>query len=132
MIQQSNRFELVAREHIHGIIQGIDFGYNMSCLIRSPKVALLWSGGTAYTSGRQSQYGSSGMRAIPRNDHHWVNHREYKDLGPEGGRLSMARLLLVSAEINELFEEDLTECLPLVAKRQTLLIEGGGSAFQSR
>lgn len=127
----SNRFQLVPRERIFGTIQGIAFGYNLSCLMRSPTLALLWSSGTMYTSCRQSVYGESSLCVLRRNE--LTHARSWKDIGPNGGRLSVARIQQNQTEIEEWFGDDIMQILiEAVRKKQTVLVEGGGEAFTPR
>lgn len=131
MIAGSNRFQLVDREHIYGGVNGINFGYNLSCLVRSPDLALLWSGGTMYTSCRQSVYGTSSLALMYRK--RLTSARSYRDLGPDGGRLSMARIEASRADIEAEFGDDIMPVLiEAIRKRQTVLVDGGGEAFSPR
>lgn len=126
----SNRFHLVARERLHGIIGGVDFGYHLSCLARSPAAALFWSAGTPYTSGRQTCYGESCMYAVRRTaDVSWW--RNYRRLGGNGGRLTFNRVAELAGEIDALFDDAgiTASIVQAVRSRQTLLIEGGGEPF---
>lgn len=133
----NNHFTLVPRERIHGTLEGVDFGYNLFCLARSPRALLLWSSGTAYTSGRRTEYGTSALYGLLRNSHFSANPKYDRII--EGGRWSVARLNLVSVTvaIRQLFEEPeitngvevgLIACLAAAQspRRSTVLVEGGG------
>lgn len=121
----SNRFEYVGRERVHGIIEGVDFGYNLSVIARSPAVVLCWSGGSCYTSARETRYGKSSFVALWRKDHHGIPKSE---TWGDGGRLSIVKVQSVRACLEVFFGEDLYEQIVQgVCRRQTLLIEGGGA-----
>lgn len=123
----SNRFQLVDREHLHGTLAGIDFGYNLSCIVRSPEHLLLWSGGTMYTSGRQSVYGGSQPYLWERDPRHRTSLSGYIRLGQGGGRLSVDRITQAFTPIVAAFGEDSWGSITkAVRERKTLIVEGGG------
>jgi|HubBroStandDraft_1064217.scaffolds.fasta_scaffold02120_13 hypothetical protein len=129
-IALSNRFAMVEREQV-GVVQGVDFGYSFYCLARAPTVALMWDGGSSYTSGRQTCYGESQLTILFKLGPHWGQHPEYRRLGQSGGRLSVARVGAVAAEIEAAFDDE-SVMLPLleaVRLRKTLVIEGGWDGF---
>jgi hypothetical protein len=82
----SNRLQLVNREHIHGVISGVDFGYNLSCLVRSPVAVLLWSSGTAYTSGQETHYGASSVDGVTWTPETMPSVQEWSGVVYGGGR----------------------------------------------
>jgi hypothetical protein len=126
----SNRLALVPREHLHGGIQGVWWGYNACCLARSPDTVLLWSSGTPYTAGRMTNYGSSHLTALLGMSPDWGRKPKWLRIGPDGGRLSVARISEASATLAELFGADVAALLPrCVKERMTLLIEGGGETL---
>jgi hypothetical protein len=133
ILPPSNRLSFVDREDLFGTISGVDFGANLSCIARSPTAALLWSGGTAYWSGRgTSCYGQSCLYALDRaRIIHGVSGGTRRLGDKDGGRLTVARLTAVIGAIETLF--DVTDLLPwlahAVANKQTLLIDGGGQRF---
>jgi hypothetical protein len=130
----SNRFQLVERERISGHVGGIDFGYNLSCIARSPSVALFWSGGTAYWSGRGStSYGKSCL-TVYRRSGRFTHGSDYTVLGEYGGRLTAKRVLASATEIGKAFDDE--DIAPVIAdairQKKTLVIEGGGQPFWAR
>lgn len=130
ILPDSNRLSFVGREHLRGQIGGVDFGHSLSCIARSATAALLWSGGTSYWSSRgTTSYGSSTLYGLTRAE--MSSGKGYRRLGEDGGRLTANRLAVVIADIERLFGE--TDLLPwlthAVARKQTLLIEGGGVPF---
>lgn len=132
------RFYYVEREPIYGVIDGVDFGLNLWCVARSPTAALFWDAGHSYTSGQARQYGQATLIAWRRRDD-GQGHRAYRRLGHDGGRLTHDRLLAVGEAIAELFgspadprDFELMNWVARAAGRpaRTLLIDGGGQAFQ--
>jgi hypothetical protein len=121
----NNRIQFVEREHISGHIEGVDFGYRMQVIARSPAFVLCWSSGTAYTSGRQTCYGESSMTVIPR-DPRFRYHPDYRRIPPEGGRLTYRRIMEVKDKLHEFFPDDVLSIANAAQRRQTVLIEGGG------
>jgi hypothetical protein len=125
----SNRYQFVDREHLHGSIQGVNFGYNLYCVARSPTAVLLWSAGTMYTSWRQSVYGASSLCVAARINPRETWHRNYREID-RGGRLRADRITAKADQLLEYFDD---ETIPVIANavhaRKTLLIEGGGDAF---
>jgi hypothetical protein len=125
----SNRFQLVEREHIHGGIHGVWFGYNFRCIARSLNAALLWSAGTMYTSGRQSVYGESSLYLVGdrTNTRDWYRNAKEIDYG---GRLNPNRIRALTEKLGEQFDaETIKAIVDAVDQRKTLLIEGGGEPF---
>lgn len=122
----SNRFRFVDRENLYGTIDGVDFGYNLSCIARSSTAALLWSGGTAYTSGRQTCYGPSKLYFKDRDS---IRGHDYQCIGERGGRLTQ-RIATLPELLAPLFDADtIAAILEAVKQKKTLLIEGGGDRF---
>jgi hypothetical protein len=144
-----NRFQLVDRELLSGNVAGFNFGYNFSCIMRSPTHALFWSGGGAYWSGGLGNaYGASGLSA------YWRPHAalvkkygpgystftgqgSYKDFGERGGRLNrnLDERMPASewAKLADYLGEDLEgEIRHAIGENKTLLIEGGGDPFRAR
>lgn len=132
---QSNRFEYIDREHLSGAIGGTFFGYHLSCVARTPTHAILWSGGTAYWSGRgQTSYGSSTLYVYKRERVEGIRdavNGGSTRIGEHGGRLNMARMTDADWDrIAELLGEDFRAEIGLaIQHRKTLLIEGGGKPF---
>ena len=125
----SNRFQLVEREYIHPIIEGVDFGGPTHVMVRSPKSVLLWVGGSMYYSGRGYQ-AYAGPKMVMINDRSGRQQfwRVYKTILRDR-RLSKDALVAVWPKISEVFGDDCKEFLfqgALKNPRQTLLIEGGG------
>ena len=126
----SNRMSFVDREYLSGRIGAVDFGYNLSCIARSPTSALLWSAGTSYWSSRgTSSYGTSCLYTLDREQ--LVYGHGYRRVGEEGGKLTGKRLAASITAIEQLFGE--TDLLPwlthAIVNKQTVLIEGGGPRF---
>ncbi len=131
----SNRFVLVPRERVQGAIEGHDFGYGLSVLVRSPRAILMWNAGTAYTSGRRTCYGTSGLILFDDRRSH-VNcfgRLRYRSLGEDGGRLSLARITGEREPIAKTFGDDAWEhVVAAIRARSTLVIEGGGGRLHPR
>jgi hypothetical protein len=124
----SNRLGMVSREYLHGNIQGVWWGYNASCIARSPDTILLWSSGSPYTSGRQTHYGRSHLTALTGMSPHWGHHPKWVQIGPDGGRLNVTRIADAAEHLSQLFGDDAVEpLLRCIKERKTLLIEGGGT-----
>lgn len=129
MLDQSNRVQLVEREHIHGGIHGVWFGYNLSCIARSPTSALLWSGGTMYTSGRDTVYGGSSLYLAWNRTETRDWYRNFKEIDG-GGRLNPNRIRAVAEKLGEQFDAEIVAAIvDAVSQKKTLLIEGGGKPF---
>jgi hypothetical protein len=123
----NNRIQFVPREKLSGLIEGVDFGNGLSCIARSPGYVILWSSGTSYTSGRQTRYGASCMYEISRKGRmNGGASKNYRRLGGEGGRLTIARIETVRFELKLCFGDDVDQIAEAVRLRQTVLIEGGG------
>jgi hypothetical protein len=129
---RNNRFSYVDREHIEGSLGGVDFGYNISCIARSPIAALLWSAGSAYWSGIAFRaYAASHLIGFKRSVDFSRAMSGYKRYGENGGRLTAARIEALHDPLTALFEEDISEPLiEAVRRRMTLVIEDGGEAFR--
>jgi len=125
----SNRFQLVERENIHPIIEGVDFGGPTHVMVRSPKAVLLWVGGHMFFSGRGYR-AYAGPQMVMIGDRSGRQHfwKVYKDLLRDQ-RLTKKTLTETWPKISEVFGEDCKEFLfraALKRPRGTLLIEGGG------
>lgn len=128
-LKSNNRFQTVKREHLHGSIEGVDYGYNLSCIARSPRGILLWSGGTPYWSGIGMQsYGSSTLYLYRSRDRNMWNKFAIADrIGTDGGRLSASRIESLRDDLNPPFDNgEIDQIVEAVRRRKTLLIEGGG------
>jgi len=125
-----NNINFVPRERVSGHIEGVDYGYNMFCIARSPEALLLWSAGTAYTSGRQTRYGASSLELLDRASSP-DRQKSLGRIGDDGGRLTAARIWAVKDVLENLFGAGKAEHIAYAVKtRQTVLFDGGGGALQ--
>ena len=131
MIEYGNRLKLISKEIADGTIEGVDFGPSLYCIARSPSAVLVWSSGHMYTSGRQSVYGESSLIGLPDRTVRFRHHPSWKTYD-SGGRLKEDRIRLCDDEIIELFSDPdiIAPVADAVRKRQTLLIEGGGTPLR--
>jgi len=135
MVTLSNSAVLADKEIISGKLGGIDFGHDLRCVARAPETMLLWSAGGSYWSGGYTHYARSGLYLIQnRRQSNWGmtgSRRDYRRIGPEGGRLTVHRIKIVSEELAAAFGKAFgTDPIPAieaaVAEGKTLIIEGGG------
>lgn len=125
-----NSESFIPREHIYGSLRGVDFGPAVSVIARSPLSMLLWLGGHSWSVNGFQRYASSNLTLI-KNRVQMDGWRNYKAIGPEGGRLTVARIALVKKEITELFgEEHWPSIEEAILTKSTLIIEGGGEMPQ--
>lgn len=123
----SNRIVEVEREMVAGLIEGVDFGADLYLLARSPAAALVWQSGHSWSLNGHQRYAESHMVMLPIRSGQQDLSKCFKSIGRLGGRLTGERVMESAAEIDRLFFEPIAgHIASAVAKRRTLIIDGGG------
>lgn len=127
---RSNSAVLVDREHVHGVIGGVDFGPRTFVLVRSPWSLLLWLGGHSISVNGHVSYSEAGLVLVKQRRE--MNRPGcYRWLGYRGGRLTLQRVAGIRDDLVPVFgHQVLGDIEEGVRSRGTLLIEGGGDALR--
>lgn len=124
------RFSFVGREVVNGSIGGVNFGPVLQCLVRGPRSALFWSGGSTNPSGMGRERDPAHLIAYARGG--GDRRLDFRRVGAEGGRLSARRLRSCAEDVAGLFDRAVAERVHLAEPGRTLLVDGGGEPFRPR
>lgn len=126
----SNSISVVDREIASPQIEGVDFGGKLWVIARSSTAVLAWVYGSSASINGFQRYYQPHLLILPDRTAAFMSCPRYISLRHDWTRLNRVRAHTFSKEICETFGADaLQPILDAVAKRKTVIIEGGGGAL---